>query len=66
MGLRSEERESHTIFVLIKAFSKSLCPLGVGGVILEATKPIRTEMFHDKIKAICQKNATVTSSGASF
>lgn len=40
------------IYMLMKAYIESCCPVGGGGVILEGTTPIRIEMFQYGIKII--------------
>lgn len=44
------------IFILIKSFSESSCPVDGGGVKLKATTPIRIEMFCCRIKVLNYNN----------
>ncbi len=46
----------HIIFILIKPFSESSCPVDAGMDSVEETTPIRIEMFHLRIKVITQNN----------
>ncbi len=44
----------HIIFILIKPFSDSSCPMDGGIVIPEKITAIRVERFHYRIKVITQ------------
>lgn len=49
--LEQHQRNGDINFIPIKPFTKTLWPVDGGWVTMEDTTPIKTEMFHHKIKA---------------